>query len=232
MQTVIISLMILSVWSTILKMSFGKIRSVLLISIISALLIGFAWPLAAEQSKTQIADWLADPSLMADIAVIITIEVGLQMSFCLMSLSYQDGQAEKKIKRILYHILKYFPGLLYFVVLFTSLVSLVFVLPGAPFSAISWSLAASVLLLLPLLSFLSQRLMPAPHTRLELLFLINLLIALMGIVATVNSRTSMIAVDNFKWESLLAVSALILFGSIVGFFWHRIRFHFKNKKSY
>lgn len=223
--------MILILGSTILKMSFGKTFSVLLITVATALFTYFAWHLAAEQSKTQIADWLANPTLMADIAVLITLEVALHISFCVMSLSNHGKNNQKKIKRIFYNLLKWFPGVLYLVVIFAFLTSLILVLPGVSFSTVSLIMALSVLVLLPLLTFLSKLIISEEYMRLELLFLVNLLIALLGIIATVNGRTTMTAVNNVNWLSLLGVMAIVLIGTSAGFLWRRIYFRLKEKKK-
>jgi hypothetical protein len=223
MQTVVISIMVLAVWSVILKMTFCKTPAVWIVAVVSAVLIGSSWPWAVEQSKTQIADWLANPSLMADIAVLITVEVAVQMSFCVMFLSQQDNSRRKPLKRVLFVVLNYLPGILYFFVLFSLLVTLVFALPGVYFPVISWSLAAAVLLFVPLLVWLTYRLLPDESTRLEMLFLVNLLIALMGVIATVNGRTSMAGVNNVEWGSLLAVLAIVIVGATIGFFLRRLR---------
>ena len=229
MQTVIISLVILILLSTILKLSFGKTLTILLIAAGTAVLTWAAWPLAAVQSKTQIADWLANPSLMADIAVLITLEVSMQMAFSVMTIAYQKNNSSA-FKRILYHFLKYFPGILYFAVIFALLTTLIFALSGVSFSTISLGLALAVFVMLPLLAFLSKLILPDEQMRLELLFLINLLIALMGIIATVNGRTSMTAVNNVEWGSLAAVLTVVVVGACAGFIWRLVCFHFKEKK--
>ena len=58
METVVFVLMILVCFNFMLKQTYRKLRSVLVISVICALFVGLMWPYAIEQSKTQIADWL------------------------------------------------------------------------------------------------------------------------------------------------------------------------------
>ena len=62
METVVFVLMILVCFNFMLKQTYRKLRSVLVISVICALFVGLMWPYAIEQSKTQIADWLANRS--------------------------------------------------------------------------------------------------------------------------------------------------------------------------
>ena len=79
METVVFVLMILVCFNFMLKQTYRKLRSVLVISVICALFVGLMWPYAIEQSKTQIADWLANPALMLDTSVVLSVEVVLQM---------------------------------------------------------------------------------------------------------------------------------------------------------
>ena len=71
METVVFVLMILVCFNFMLKQTYRKLRSVLVISVICALFVGLMWPYAIEQSKTQIADWLANPALMLDTSVVL-----------------------------------------------------------------------------------------------------------------------------------------------------------------
>ena len=217
--------MALAVCSAVLKLSFCKIYIAWGIAALSAVLIGSSWPLAIEQSKTQITDWLSNPSLMTDTAILINIEVALQMVFCIMHLRHHKNN----IKKTVYILLEYFPGILFLFVLFSLLVALIFSLPGVAFPIISWGFSLAILLLLPILVRVSKRMLPDENTRLEILFLINMLIALMGITATVNGRITMPATNNVEWRCLLSVLAIIAVGAITGFFLHRLRFYLKEK---
>ena len=76
METVVFVLMILVCFNFMLKQTYRKLRSVLVISRhLCALFVGLMWPYAIEQSKTQIADWLANPALMLDTSVVLSVEV-------------------------------------------------------------------------------------------------------------------------------------------------------------
>lgn len=217
--------MALAVCSAVLKLSFCKTYIAWGIAALSAVLIGSSCPLAIEQSKTQITDWLSNPSLMTDTAILINIEVALQMVFCIMHLRHHKNN----IKKTVYILLEYFPGILFLFVLFSLLVALIFSLPGVAFPIISWGFSLAMLLLLPILVRVSKRMLPDENTRLEILFLINMLIALMGITATVNGRITMPATNNVEWRCLLSVLAIIAVGAITGFCLHRLRFYLKEK---
>ena len=68
-----------------------------------------------------------------------------------------------------------------------------------------------------------EYLLPEQELRLELLFLLNVLIAILGVIATVNGRTAVASVGNVDLNSLLAVIALFLFFALIGFVWSRRR---------
>ena len=53
-------------------------------------------------------------------------------------------------------------------------------------------------------------LIPEKEIRLELLFMINLLIAALGIVATVNGRTAATGTNHVEWTALAGVFAILI----------------------
>ena len=81
METVVVVLMILVCFNFMMKQTFRKRGSVAAIAVVATLFVGLMWPYAIQQSKTQIADWLANVQLMLDTSVVLTVEVALQMAF-------------------------------------------------------------------------------------------------------------------------------------------------------
>lgn len=81
METIVVVLMILVCFNFMMKQTFRKRGSVAAIAVVAALFVGLMCPYAIQQSKTQIADWLADAQLMLDTSVVLTVEVALQMAF-------------------------------------------------------------------------------------------------------------------------------------------------------
>lgn len=216
METVVFVLMILVCFNFMLKQTYRKPLSVGLIAAVCALFVGLMWPYAIEQSKTQIADWLANPALMLDTAVLLTIEVALQMSFCMLAAHVQTTGPIRRRTLRLYKALRWFPGILIFPTLFCALVALIFAFPGTSFPLVAWSMAAGVLVLVPAGSWLLRRLLPEKDVRLELLFLANALIAVLGIVATVNGRTAVTAESPVDWMALLGLTGIVLAGTLAG----------------
>lgn len=232
METVVFVLMILVCFSFMLKQTYRKNRSVAVIAVVCALFTGLMWPYAIEQSKTQIADWLADTALMLDTAVLLTLEVILQMTFCMLAAHVQTSGPLRKRTLWMYRALRWFPGILIFPVLFSALVALIFAFPGVSFSLLSWSMAAGILILIPAGTWLLRRVMPEKDVRLELLFLVNALIAVLGVVATVNGRTAVAGISGTDWSALAALIVIVVLGALAGFVAYRIKLKKKAKKHY
>ncbi len=227
METVVKLAMVLVSLSFVLKLTGYKLRQLLLMALLCALFVGFSWQFAAEQSKTAIASWLSDRELMQDIAVLMTLDVALQMAYCLMAVNLMNSGPLKRRTILVYKLLRLFPGIMVFLVLFSLLVSCVFAFPGVPFSLISWCMAAAVLVLLPLAVLGLRKLLPEKEIRLELLFLSNALTAVLGVIATVNGTTASESMDSVDYPATIAVIGIVLLGAALGFLLYRI----KSRKS-
>lgn len=217
METIVLVLILLVCFSFLLKQTFHKNLSVIVTALVCALFIGFMWPYAIEQSKTQIADWLTNTELMLDTAVLITIEVILHITFCMMSTHVQTTERIRKRTQWIYKSLRWFPGIIIFPVLFSTLVSIIFSLPGTSFLLISWSMAAGILILIPISTFALRFLLPEKEVRLELLFLINLLTAIIGVIATVNGRTAVTGTSEINWTAFVILIFTVLTEAVAGF---------------
>ena len=107
-------------------------------------------------------------------------------------------------------VCRYVPGLLVFPVLFAILTQLIFSLPGVDFAATAWSLGACLLIAAPLAaSAVFAGSFRKKEIRLELLFMVNMLIAALGVVATVNGRTAAAGTNQVEWGALGGVAAII-----------------------
>ena len=216
METVVLVMMIVVCFNYLLKQTWRKPFFVALSTVVCALLVGLAWPWAIEQSKNQIAGWLADSALMLDMAVLLTLEVALQMTFCVVAAHIHTAGHVKPSVVWIYRLLRWFPGLLVFPVLFSLLVAAIFALPGISFPLTAWSLAATVAVAIPLGRWALKHLLPEKEIRLELLFLTNALIAILGIIATVNGRTAVAGITSVDQPSLGGVMALVAAGVLLG----------------
>ena len=231
MESVVLVMMVVVCFNYLLKQTWRKAYFVAVSAAVCALFVGLAWPWAIEQSKNRIAGWLADTTLMLDLAVVLTLEVALQITFCIVAAHiHSAGRVKPSVVRI-YRLLRWFPGLLVFPVLFSLLVAAIFALPGVSFPLTAWSLAAVVAMVIPLGRWALKHFLPEKEIRLELLFLANALIALLGIIATVNGRTAVAGITSVDWPSLCGVMAFVAAGLLRGMAAFRIKQKRMNKKQ-
>lgn len=216
MDTVVWILILLTAFNFLLKQSFWRPVATCVAAGIAALFVVLVWPLAIEQSKTQIADWLSDNQLMLDTSVVLTVELSLQMAFCLLSVHVANYSPVKPRMRWMYKALYWFPGVLVLLVLFFGLTQTIFTFPGMSFRLLAWLFAAFVLVAVPLGRWLIKRLLPEPELRLELFFLTNALAAVLGIIATVNGQTAVAGTTTVDWVDLGGCVALFVAGALAG----------------
>ena len=106
MNTVVLVLMLLTAFNFLLKQTFWKVIAVCVIAAICAAFAGLMWPYAIEQSKTQIANWLSNQPLMLDTAVLLSVEVCVQMAYAMLAVhvanDYPATQTSKLYKTPMY----------------------------------------------------------------------------------------------------------------------------------
>ena len=227
METVVIISMGIVCFNYLLKQTYRKWPAVAISSLCAAIFTGLMWRFAIEQSKTQITDWLSEQSLMLDLAVILSVDVILQIACCMITVRILSTEPLKKWQVFTYKMLRWFPGILIYPVLFSLLVMLVFALPGVSFRLISWSFAGVLLFAIPLFTFILKSLIPEKDLRIELLFLTNMLLAMLGIISTVNGHTAVEGQSSVQLSSLLGLLLLLVIFGFAGFYIRKIGI--KNK---
>lgn len=230
METVVIISMGIVCFNYLLKQTYRKWPAVAISSLCAAIFTGLMWRFAIEQSKTQITDWLSEQPLMLDLAVILSVDVILQIAFCMITVRILSTEPLKKWQVFTYKMLRWFPGILIYPVLFSLLVMLVFALPGVSFRLISWSFAGVLLFAIPLFTFILKSLIPEKDLRIELLFLTNMLLAMLGIISTVNGHTAVEGQSSVQLASLLGLILLLAIFGFAGFYIRKTGI--KNKIKY
>ena len=216
MDTIVLILILLTAFNFLLKQTFWKPIAVGVTAAIAAVFVILVWPYAIEQSKTQIADWLSDNQLMLDTSVVLTLEIVLQMAFCLLAVHVANFSPVKRRMMWAYCVLYWFPGVLIFPVLFFGLTQAIFSFPGVSFKLIAWLFGLFIFVVIPVGRWLVRWLLPEEELRLELFFLSYSLVAILGIIATVNGRTAVDGVSDVDWSALTGCIILFLVGAIVG----------------
>lgn len=230
-------LMLLVSFNFILKETFSSKIAVLIKAGIAAVFTAFIWHYAIEQTTSQIDGWLSNPKLMLDTAVLLSLEIIMQIAFCLMSVSVLTSTDIKinrnrkgylfKIRKGIYEFLRLFPGVLIFFVLYSLLVTLIFSLPGVDFKIIAYTMAAFIFILIPIGVYGLKWLLPENEIRLELLFMGNIIVAILGIIGTVNGTTSSQGVDEVDWLATILTIGSFIGGALIGTFIYFIKRKFK-----
>ncbi len=216
METVVVIIMVLVGLSFLLRLTSLPLAFQIAMGVLLALVPILGYDLASEQSKTQIADWLNTPALMLDVSVWLTVDVALQVATCFLPANTRAGR-----------VLKYFPGLLIFPAVFSLLTYLLFLLPGVEFSMLGYGLGVVLVITIPLLAWLIKYLLPENELRFELIFLINIIVATLGVVATVNGTTKAAGTNELNLIALWAFAALLFSGLVAGM----IVFKILNKRQ-
>ncbi len=216
MDVVVWILILLILFSFLLKQTFWSFWAVCATAIVAGGFALLVWPLAIEQSKNQIAAWLQNQSMMLDTSVILTIEVALHLAFCFLKIHVDNVQPIKKKTRITWIALYWFPGLLILPVLFLGLTQLIFALPGVSFQLLAALFSVAILIVIPLGRYIIRLVIPESELRLEMLFLTNALIAIVGIIATVNGSTAAAGTMELDLPSFLGAIGLFLVVSSLG----------------
>lgn len=228
MELIIQILMLFIIINCILKLSFWKWWQAAIFSIVCAVFLLWAEQYAILQSKTQINDYLMNREALEDAAVLVTIESAICFAFCFAALRNLFG---RKVKRWLLP-LYWYPSLLLFPVLFYILTQSIFSLSGVNFDTVSYIMAGTVLIILPLAAYGIRYLFPEKELRLEVHFLVSLFVAILGLLTTVNGNVTYAADEepvNFKALGLSLGLFAITF--LIGYAWNKIRWRIMQRKQ-
>lgn len=221
METVIVLIMFLVGLTFVLKLTFMPRWLASAECCLLALAAAGSMDIAITQSKTQIQEWLASQELMLGTAVIITVDVAMQIAFCIV----MAGRTRSVRERVVRFVLMAVPGLLVVPVVFACLVEMFFLFTGIGFDTVTYAFATILFIVMMLAACGMKWLLPAGGQRLELIFCLNCIIAMLGIVATVNGRTAATGVDSTDITALGAVTALTATTALAGY----IIYKHKNK---
>ena len=75
---------------------------------------------------------------------------------------------------------------------------------------------------IPLFTFILKSLIPEKDLRIELLFLTNMLLAMLGIISTVNGHTAVEGQSSVQLSSLLGLLLLLAIFGFAGFYIRKI----------
>ncbi|MDR2466460.1 MAG: hypothetical protein LBD35_03615 [Prevotellaceae bacterium] len=210
-----------------LKLSFRNMQQSVIFALLCAVFVVWSSRWAVAQSKTQLSELLDNPTAMQNAAVLITAESAICFAFCFRELRARFSAKKRSLTETL---LRLYPGLLLFPVLFYLHTQLIFAMPGSNFTLLSHAFAGVVALALPLLSFLVKRLWREREARLEIYFIVCLFVCIVGLIATVNGNTTYSAVKTqVNIKALLLSVGLCILLFLLGVLTSRYKWTFKNR---
>ena len=228
MELIIQILMLFIVINCILKLSFWKWWQAVTFSAVCAIFVLWAEQYAILQSKTQINDYLMNREALQDAAVLVTIESAICFAFCFAALRNLFG---RKVKRWLLP-LYWYPSLLLLPVLFYILTQSIFSLSGVNFDTVSYVMAGTVFIILPLAAYGIKYMFPEKELRLEVHFLVSLFVAILGLLTTVNGNvTYAVAEEPVNFKALGLSLALFAIAFLIGYVWNKIRWRIMQRKQ-
>lgn len=183
---------------------------------------------AVLQSKTQLADYLANSAALQNMAVVVTIDTVFcfAYAFCYFQDMYEDPQ--KRSKWWL-NILKWYPSLLMFPVTFYAFTQTLFVAVGVDFSTTTWAVAIACLAGLPLIAESCKWLVPERDGRVEMQLLSGCFVCVLGLISTESGKMVykiQEAPTNWHMIALAVVVFALLFA--LGIIIDRIKYRIKR----
>lgn len=170
--------------NVVLKLSFWKLWQQALWAAIAFLFIWLATDFASEQSQVALDAMLNNPTVLSNITVLLTIETAVCMAFCFTSLRTLFKGTQSRWNRVL----QWYPNLLLFPALFYVLTQSIFYFTGISFGYIALGVGTATFLTIVGGAWGMKRLLPEEDIRLELHFLLSLLITLLGLIGTANGQ--------------------------------------------
>lgn len=183
MEYVIHLLALFITLSFLLKVGFYPRRGIWAAAAGCALFAGLVTPWVTEQSKSAVAAFLASRPQMFDLSVCVTLEASAMVAFCF------DCFPEMRTRNTAFRqavtlFLKLYPGLLIGGVIGYALALLLFTFPGLNFGTLPWIAAAVTFLTVCAGSRLLRYAIGDKPLRLEVLFIANIFMVLLSIIAT------------------------------------------------
>ena len=220
MQIIITLLFLFIFVNCLLKLSFLRKWQVALFGVVCGAFVVLTYPLATNQSKTQLETYLQSPEVLKNVAVLITLES--VFFFAYIGAVLQGALSGKP--RWWVRILQYYPSLLVFPALFVVQTQLIFALPGVDFTTITYGMAVAVVVLIPALCGLIYYLFPEREMRLETHFIVTLFVCIIGLLMTVNGEvTYQAAPQPTDWRAISVALTLFVTLFIIGVVGNRLK---------
>ena len=228
MEILIYTLIVFILLSCAFKLSQWGWTARIVFGALLAAFVVWSEQYAVQQSKTQLADYLANVTALQNMAVIVTLDsvFCFGYAFCY----FQDMYAEPREKRRWWlTILKWYPSLLMFPVTFYAFTQTMFVAVGVDFSTTTWAFAAACLVGLPLIAEGCKWLVPEQDGRVEMQLLSGCFVCVLGLVSTQSGKmVYKIQETRTDWHMIVVAIAIFAVLFALGIVMDRIKYRLKK----
>lgn len=228
MDMLVMVMAMLVVVNSAFKMSLWPWWQRGLFSLLLGAFIVWGMDIAVGQSKTAVTAWLRREDIRQWIAIIVTLESALGMTFCLSC--FDTGRRSRKTA-VLHRMLHAYPPLLLFPVVFYLLMQCLFVWVGSDFTTTAWSLAIGVAVLMPLLAEAARWLLPDREARIEAHLWLTVMVCVIGLLMTQNGKIIYNPGENpVDWKSLAFTLSGCAVAVAAGFLVYCVKWKIKRNK--
>lgn len=188
------------------------------------------YPLVIRQRADSFTAILADKGLVADFAVLVTVEAVLGIMICIYLLDNYFKPKEKRKKSVF--VLKLIPGPLFFIGIFYFEIMFFQEFPGVAFGTTALLYSLLIFSVTTVMSLILRYVMSGESLKLEAKILFNMAVLMVGLL--LNSSISAYNVahssDYTEIAPTLSMIGLILLLSVVGYAMYLIKIKTKFKK--
>ncbi len=187
MEILIYTLIVFVLLSCAFKLSLWGWTARIVFGALLAAFVVWSEQYAVLQSKTQLADYLANVTALQNMAVVVTIDsvFCFGYAFCYFQDMYDTVQQQRKWWLT---ILKWYPSLLMLPVTFYAFTQTLFVAMGVDFSTTTWAFAITSLIGIPLLAEGCKWLVPEKDGRIEMQLLSGCFVCILGLISTESGK--------------------------------------------
>lgn len=183
MEDLIPILALLAALSFLLKIGFYPRYCTLAAALGCSAFVWFVTPWLTDMSKTAVTELVTSRPLLLNLSVCAVIEAVIMIAFCFNSFS-ADSSRHKTFSKVTTLCLKAYPGLLVGGAIGYAVMISLFAFPGIDFDTLSLIAAVATFPIIYCGAWLLRRLFGRESTRMEMLFLTNLFIVILCIIAT------------------------------------------------
>lgn len=226
MEYIYLLLLIFVLCQSIVKVSFVRWYFGVTLGVVAGGFILLVSDTAAGMSGQALEAWIGSTTVASNLAVLITIETLIVVSYIFMELRCRLGTPVSPLYII---PLRIYPCFMLFPMLFYLLVQIYISTPGLDFDTAAYLLSGGIVLLISGGSMLIRWILPEGEFRLELLFILSIMVCVIGLIATSDGKTVYAAVDTpIDAQYLMGSMGVLLALLVMGFFIHRLK-KFKTK---